>query len=64
MAINTMEEFVALYLATRADCGHLIFTVKYPDDFLAWLSNERYADLFSFFYSKKDLDFISYLKSH
>lgn len=64
MAINTMEEFVDLYLATRADCGHLIFTVKYPDDFLAWLSNERYADLFSFFYSKKDLDFISYLKSH
>lgn len=64
MAINTMEEFLDLYLATRVDCGHLIFTGKYPDDFFAWISNKKYAELFSFFHSKEDLDFISYLKSH
>ena len=64
MRLSSKEDFIDLYLAVRSEAGYLVFTQNIPDDFFPWLSNRKYNDLFSFFHTKEDFDFMSSLDSY
>lgn len=64
MIVSSKEDFIDLYLAVRAEAGYLVFTQNIPDDFFPWLSNRKYNDLFSFFHTMEDFDFMPFLETY